>query len=128
MLADGPLGPPRVAKIGSVIMARTADVPLSPVAWGADRCWVLNSWDRFLIPKPFARIAIHFAEPIRIPHSVKGKALEDYRRLLEDRMNQGARWCDRQFGSERPWRKVTEEGIPEVGPVKRGARGAGRLE
>ena len=117
MLADGPLGPPRVAKIGSVIMARNAEVPISPVVWGADRCWVLNSWDRFLIPKPFARVVVYIAEPILVPRSVKGKGLEPYRRLLEDRLNQGARWCDEQFGDERPWRKVTEEGMPEIGAM-----------
>ena len=117
MLADGPLGPARVAKIGAVIMARNAEVPLMPTLWGVDRCWSFNSWDRFLIPKPFARIVIYFADPIWIPRTVKGKGLEAYRRVLEDRMNQGASWCDRQFGQERPWRKVTEKGMPEVGPL-----------
>ena len=117
MLADGPQGPARVAKIGSVAIARDAEVPLIPVVWGADRCWTFNSWDRYLIPKPFARVAILFAEPIWIPQSAKGDELEAYRRLLEERLNQGVRWCDEQFGAERPWRKVTEEGMPEIGPL-----------
>ena len=117
MLADGPLGPARVAKMGSVVMARNAQVPLIPVVWGADRCWIFNSWDRQLIPKPFARGVIYFAEPIWIPRSAQGEDLEAYRRLFEDKLNQGTRWCDKQFGPERPWRKVKEKGIPEVGPL-----------
>jgi len=117
MLADGPQGPARVAKIGSVIMAKDGCVPLIPVLWGADRCWIFNSWDRYMVPKPFARVAILYAEPIWIHASASRDEVEGYRRLFEERLNDGARWCDEQFGAERPWRKVTEEGMPEVGPL-----------
>ena len=105
MLADGPQGPPRQAKMGSVIMARDAGVPLVPVLWGADRCWVFNSWDRYLVPKPFARVAILYEEPILIPPDAEGEPLEACRALFEDRLNRGTRWCDEQFGEIRPWRK-----------------------
>jgi len=117
MLADGPQGPARVAKIGSVVMAKDAGVPLIPVLWGADRCWIFNSWDRYLVPKPFARVVIYYAEPIWIPASAGREELEAYRRLFEQRLNEGTRWCDGQFGPERPWRKVTEKGMPEIGPL-----------
>ena len=117
ILADGPVGPARIAKIGAVIMANEAQAPLIPVIWGADRCWTLNSWDRFLIPKPFARIVIYYAEPIWVPSSVNGKKMESYRLLLEESLNQGAHWCDRHFGPERPWRKVKKKGQREVGPL-----------
>jgi hypothetical protein len=94
-----------VAKIGSVIMARDAGVPLVPVLWGADRCWVFNSWDRYLVPKPFARVVVLYEEPIWVPQHTKGEALEPFRRLFEERLNRGTRWCDRKFGVERPWKK-----------------------
>ena len=117
MLADGPQGPARVAKLGSVVMARDAGVPLIPVLWGADRCWTFNSWDRCLVPKPFARVVIFYAEPIWIPASAGREEVEACRRLFEERLNEGTRWCDEQFGPERPWRKVTEKGMPEIGPL-----------
>jgi len=117
MLADGPQGPARVAKMGTVLLAREGHVPVIPVLWGADRCWTFNSWDRYLVPKPFARIALYAGEPLWIPKAAKGEELEKYRRLLEDGMNEGTRWCDEQFGTERPWRKVTKEGEPETGSV-----------
>lgn len=105
MLADGPQGPPRTAKMGSVIMARDAGVPLIPVLWGADRCWMFNSWDRYLVPKPFARVVVRYDEPLWIPAHAAGDALESYRKRFEDELNRGTRWCDEEFGEERPWRK-----------------------
>ena len=106
MIVDGPVGPSRVAKIGAVVMARNARVPLIPRVWSADRCWVLNSWDRFIIPKPFAKIVYCHAEPIKVPISADGDELDNYRKLLEDRLNEATTWCDKQFGEEQPWRKT----------------------
>ncbi len=117
MLADGPQGPARVAKLGTVLIARDGNAPIIPVLWGADRCWTFNSWDRYLLPKPFARIVLYAAEPLWIPQTARGEELERYRLLLEERMNDGTRWCDMHFGPERPWRKVTKEGMPEIGSL-----------
>jgi lysophospholipid acyltransferase (LPLAT)-like uncharacterized protein len=105
MVLDGPLGPPRVVKIGTIILARMTGAPIIPIVWGADRCWCLNSWDRFIIPKPFTRISYCYDEPIWVPSSAKGEEMEEYRKILEDRLNSMTRWCDEQFGEERPWRK-----------------------
>lgn len=118
MIVDGPLGPPRVAKMGTVILARDSKAPLMPIMWGTDRCWILNSWDRFIIPKPFARIVYCHSEPIWVPESADGDELEEYRKLLEKSLNNAARWCDEQLGEEKPWRRVKNDGTPETGPVK----------
>jgi len=104
ILADGPRGPARAAKPGPVLLAAKAGVPLLPVMWGADRCWVLDTWDRYLIPKPFARIAVHIGKPIYVPRATRREDLEVYRRRFQDEMNAAASWCDEQFGQERPWR------------------------
>ena len=117
MIVDGPLGPPRVVKMGAVLIAKRSNVPLMPIMWGADRCWVLNSWDRFIIPKPFARIAYCYSEPIWVPETAEDEELEKYRKLLEDSLNKAAKWCDEQLGKEKPWRKVKKEGTPETGPI-----------
>jgi lysophospholipid acyltransferase (LPLAT)-like uncharacterized protein len=111
MVLDGPLGPPRVAKIGTVILARLTGSPIIPIAWGADRCWELNIWDRFIIPKPFARISYCYGEPIWVPSSANDEEMEECRRLLEDRLNSMTRLCDEQFGEERPWGNDVKENI-----------------
>lgn len=115
MLADGPQGPPRNAKIGAVLLARDAGAPLIPVVWAADRCWVLNSWDRYMIPKPFARVAVCYGEPMRVPPKTRGDALERYRRGLEERLNDIARVSDEHFGPERPRCRAKDERTPEIG-------------
>lgn len=106
IFADGPRGPARTAKPGPVLLAARNGVPLLPVMWGADRCWVLDTWDRYLIPKPFARVAVRFGDPIYVPRSTRREDLEPYRTRFEDEMNKAARWCDEQFGETRPWKRV----------------------
>ncbi|MDH3265783.1 MAG: lysophospholipid acyltransferase family protein [Gammaproteobacteria bacterium] len=77
--SDGPLGPKFEFKTGTVLMARVGRAPLVPVACAADRAWYLNSWDRFMIPKPFAHIAIAVGEPIDVPRDASMGEMEAIR-------------------------------------------------
>ncbi|RLB34799.1 MAG: hypothetical protein DRH20_11750 [Deltaproteobacteria bacterium] len=116
MLADGPRGPARVAKTGTIVLAKETGAPIVPLVWSADRCWTLNSWDRSLFPKPFARVMLSYGEPIFVPPETKMHELEHYRQRLEDVLNGQAARCDRFFGKERPWRRAGR-GLPETGPA-----------
>ena len=117
MACDGPLGPARISKIGTIMMAHRAQIPIIPASWSAEKCWIFNSWDRFMVPKPFSKVMIYFGEPIWIPKNEKIENYERYRKQLDDRLNEITRICDQEFGSERPWRKVKKEGTPEIGPL-----------
>jgi lysophospholipid acyltransferase (LPLAT)-like uncharacterized protein len=57
---DGPRGPAHVFAPGAAIAAQRTGVPLLPVRASASRAWRLKSWDRFLIPMPFARVDVHY--------------------------------------------------------------------
>jgi lysophospholipid acyltransferase (LPLAT)-like uncharacterized protein len=105
MIPDGPTGPPREVKIGTIILARMTGASVIPISWGADRCWVFNSWDRFMVPKPFAHISYCCGEPISVPRSAKAPEMEGYRKLLEERLNSMTTWCDDVFSEQRPWKK-----------------------
>jgi lysophospholipid acyltransferase (LPLAT)-like uncharacterized protein len=65
---DGPRGPCYQIAPGVIQLARVTGCPVLPVRITFSRAWRLNSWDRFQIPKPFARVTItllpleHFAE------------------------------------------------------------------
>ena len=52
---DGPKGPLYVAKPGPVLLARNTQVPIMPFYIAVEDGWVLKSWDKFVIPKPFTR-------------------------------------------------------------------------
>lgn len=61
---DGPRGPVRVVKPGVLDAARRVRVPILPVAAGASSAWELGSWDRLVIPRPFARVRIAYGPPL----------------------------------------------------------------
>ena len=63
---DGPRGPAHVFAPGALVAAQRADVPIIPVGLAVSRAWRLHSWDRFMIPKPFAHLSIAYGEPMRV--------------------------------------------------------------
>lgn len=63
---DGPRGPRRTMKPGVLAAAQRANAPIVPVHAVADRAWRLNTWDRFVIPKPFARVGIFYGQPFTV--------------------------------------------------------------
>lgn len=87
IVADGSQGPPRKVQGGVILLAGKTGVPILPVAWGADRYIAFNSWDRTVLPKPFARIGIWYGEPLTVPAKLRSADLEKYRLELENRLN-----------------------------------------
>jgi len=55
---DGPRGPARVFASGAAVAAFRTGALIVPIRARASRAWRLKSWDRFLIPKPFARVTV----------------------------------------------------------------------
>jgi len=55
---DGPRGPRYSVQAGVMLLARRSRLPVHPVGIAAKRQWVLPSWDAFVIPKPWTRVAI----------------------------------------------------------------------
>jgi lysophospholipid acyltransferase (LPLAT)-like uncharacterized protein len=86
IVADGSQGPPLAAQPGSVLLASRTGAPILPVAWAADRYWAFHSWDRTVLPKPFARIRVVIGEPFPVPEGLAAEELEGYRRELERRL------------------------------------------
>lgn len=57
--ADGPRGPAMVAKPGAVQLAQLTNAATIGTFYALpERAWTLRSWDSFLIPKPFSRVAV----------------------------------------------------------------------
>ena len=81
--SDGPTGPIHVFKIGDILLSQFTQAPLLPVSYAADHAWYLKSWDRFIIPKPFARIVITIGTPVTIPKGLMVEDLEPYRLQMQ---------------------------------------------
>lgn len=91
---DGPKGPRERAKLGAVELARLTGAPLFPVAFGAAPARVLESWDRFLIPCPFARAGYVWGEPLHVERQATRVELAKAQQLLEERLNAVTREAD----------------------------------
>jgi hypothetical protein len=60
---DGPRGPRHSYAPGALLAAQRGGAPVVAIRSHADRVWRLGSWDRFEIPKPFARVTVGYAGP-----------------------------------------------------------------
>jgi lysophospholipid acyltransferase (LPLAT)-like uncharacterized protein len=59
---DGPRGPAKSVAPGVSVVANRAAAPVIGAAVVASSAWRLKSWDRFLIPRPFARVSISYSD------------------------------------------------------------------
>jgi lysophospholipid acyltransferase (LPLAT)-like uncharacterized protein len=73
---DGPRGPRRKMKPGAVLAASMAGVPILPMSSGTPRAWWFGRWDRFLVPKPFARVKIVYGPPMYVPARASPEEVE----------------------------------------------------
>ena len=61
---DGPKGPRHKVSDGILSVSRLSNSPILPVGIGFKKKWVLSTWDKFIIPKPFNQITIIWGEPL----------------------------------------------------------------
>jgi len=80
---DGPYGPRSQFKAGIAKMAQLSAAPLVPLAYAARSAWVLRTWDRFVIPKPFTRIVVAAGEPVSVPRDCDERCIEALQRRME---------------------------------------------
>jgi lysophospholipid acyltransferase (LPLAT)-like uncharacterized protein len=85
-IVDGPRGPSGIVKPGIISLALAARAVIVPVSISADRAWFFNSWDRFMLPKPFAGIQFVFGEMIHLNDTAGKTEVEAGRRQLESVM------------------------------------------
>jgi lysophospholipid acyltransferase (LPLAT)-like uncharacterized protein len=82
-IVDGPQGPFGVVKPGLITISQFSGAPIVPVITSAQRRWTVNSWDRFMIPKPFSRVIIRFAPPTVVPRRLEPEGFEALRQGVE---------------------------------------------
>ena len=81
---DGPRGPAERVKPGLVYLASRTGFPIVPVATASSRAWVFRSWDRFRVPRPFARVVVAYGEPLAVPAALDDAEAERWNRTAEE--------------------------------------------
>jgi lysophospholipid acyltransferase (LPLAT)-like uncharacterized protein len=84
---DGPRGPSGTVQAGIVAMAKRSGVALVPVGVSATRRWLAPTWDRYMVPKPFARCLMLYGDPVLVPPDADEATLEGVRARLESEMH-----------------------------------------
>mgnify|MGYP001126130148 CR=1 FL=1 len=95
---DGPKGPRRRVKPGLVATARLTGLPIVPVTFSAAPARRLRSWDRTLLPRPFARGIFVYGEPVRVPRDAGDEDRERARRRVEEDLDRLTDRLDEETG------------------------------
>jgi len=83
---DGPRGPVYEASPGLVFLAQKSGAPVVPIHMEYSSCWRLKSWDRFIVPRPFAKLRAIFGAPIQVQGTAGPEQFESERLRLQNAM------------------------------------------
>lgn len=108
--ADGPRGPVYIAKPGAVKLAQWSGARVGTFYLLAERAWTLRSWDRFMIPRPFSRVLVSWAQPIEFAAGESSEtslaalqeAMDRARALAEEYIAQGKHGTRRDIYGPKP--------------------------
>jgi lysophospholipid acyltransferase (LPLAT)-like uncharacterized protein len=98
--ADGPRGPVYKVKPGAVKLAQLTGYPIGIFYAHPEKAWRLRSWDRFLIPKPFSRVAISWGRQIEVPRSEDLQVTEAKRLEVEAALERARLNAERHFSRQ----------------------------
>jgi len=99
---DGPKGPRQRMQMGAINIARLSGAYIVPMTNSANRAKVLGTWDRMLLPLPFAHGAYVMGAPIKVPRTATDEELKALRQSIEDTLNAMTRTLDAEFGQKTP--------------------------
>ena len=103
--ADGPRGPIYQTKTGPVKLAAMTGEPVGNFYLLPERAWVLGSWDRFMVPKPFSRVVVSWGRKVAAPaadadaETLEAKRLELNAAMEEARLRAEAYWAGKSDGA-----------------------------
>jgi lysophospholipid acyltransferase (LPLAT)-like uncharacterized protein len=80
---DGPKGPRYVAKPGPVVLARATGAPMVAFHIALEKPWVLNTWDRSMIPRPFSRALMRVSRKIHVPEEIQEPERDQFHQELQ---------------------------------------------
>ena len=78
---DGPRGPRHYMSDGAIGIALKSKLPIFVMNYKAEKYWQLNSWDKFVIPKPFTKVDFYLQSI-----SLEGMELDEAKEYLLNKM------------------------------------------
>jgi lysophospholipid acyltransferase (LPLAT)-like uncharacterized protein len=99
---DGPRGPRYVAKPGPVVLARATGVPMVAFHIALENPWILNTWDKSMIPRPFSKALMRVSRKIAVPENAGEDERDRYHAELQaalDRVREFAEAHVQEVGS-----------------------------
>lgn len=98
IIPDGPQGPRFKVQTGIIMLAKKTGLPIVPVTYSASRVKVFNSWDRFILPIPFAGCRIVYGDPVSVPGDADPETVSACRLSLEQELCRITTTADRFYG------------------------------
>jgi lysophospholipid acyltransferase (LPLAT)-like uncharacterized protein len=83
---DGPRGPVYQLGAGIIFLAQKSGAPVFPVNLEYSRSWRVGSWDRFFLPRPFAKVRVIFGQPHQVAPTANDQEFEAERLRLQNAM------------------------------------------
>lgn len=84
---DGPRGPRYVAKPGAVYVARKTGNPIVPFNVSVENKWIMHSWDRFIVPKPFSRALVLIGSPVDVDRDADEVEIHQIQERIQETMD-----------------------------------------
>jgi lysophospholipid acyltransferase (LPLAT)-like uncharacterized protein len=91
---DGPRGPIYVAKPGPVWLARSTGAPIIPFFIALENAWVLKTWDRFMIPKPFSRALMRVSRNVVIPSEAGDAGMDAFHKEMQAALDRAREFAE----------------------------------
>jgi lysophospholipid acyltransferase (LPLAT)-like uncharacterized protein len=95
---DGPRGPRFVAKPGPVVLARATGAPMVAFHIALENPWVLNTWDKSMIPKPFSKALLRISRKISVPEDSGDAERERFHAELQAALDRVREFAEENVG------------------------------
>lgn len=85
---DGPRGPNKIMKAGTVIIGKKTKTPIILVGVNYKKSVKLRSWDQFEIPLPFSKVKIIYSNSIEVDPELSYEETDGFIKYLNDQLNE----------------------------------------
>lgn len=99
---DGPRGPTHKVQLGTILLAQKAGCPVVPVGISARPRYLVRSWDRYMVPAPWAQVWWVVGEPLTVPEDADEALRETLAEQLERALNRAEKRAEELLGYDYP--------------------------